>query len=96
MANIITFSFKSDAPWSENELDNLNSALAEVVQDMDDDHVEGSFNTNIADEAESKSQITDEQKQEIIEELLGKATISGTVTVSIDGENALQAEVNLI
>lgn len=62
MANVITFTFKSDAPWSESELDTLNSELAAVVKEMDDDHVAGSFNVTAVDEndhADTNAKIRD-------------------------------------
>jgi hypothetical protein len=77
MANIITFTFKSDAPWSENELDTLNSELAAVAKDMDDDHVEASFNTTCVDESDNEA----ETKR--IREAAIELASSGTLVVNV-------------
>ena len=50
MANEITFKFKSDAPWSEAELDDLFHEFLAVVKPMDDDFVDDSATINLVDE----------------------------------------------
>ena len=83
MANIIRFEFKTDAPWSEDELDGLNSELAEVVERIDDDHIPGSFDVHVIEEGAT----TQDNIREAAEELLKKAAFNVTVNVTdADGE----------
>lgn len=84
--NIITFTFKTEAPYSDDELDALNSELAATVKEIDDDAVGASFDTNIADESASDAE--DEVIRVKAAELLAKGGIR--VSVAFDDDEGTQ------
>lgn len=79
MANIITFTFKTEAPYTEDELDSLHGELAEVAKGIDDDIIESSFDTNLIDE----SHVPDDSEK-IEAAAVGMLTNNLQVKMSID------------
>lgn len=83
--NIVTFTFKTEAPWTANELDDLNSQLAEVVQGMDDDAVADSCSATVEPETERSLSVSAEMRRQIIEEFLSDSEVTARVNLAING-----------
>lgn len=87
MANIITFTFKTEAPYTEDELDTLGEELTETVKRIDDDVNPNSFDTNLIDE-DDVSDDSEKIRTEAIE-LIRNGTLSMKVVVTDDNDEML-------
>lgn len=96
MPNVIRFEIETEAPYSKDEKEALLDSFLTFMQEEDPDVVEGTEEIEIVPSGTPKAVITEEQKRAIVDELLQKATVSGGVTLSFDGETVLRAELNLV
>jgi hypothetical protein len=83
MANVITFKFKSDAPWSEQELIDLADTFESEVTEIDDDHVPGSFKISVQDESDHADENAKVRESAI--ELIKKGSL--TVEIALSDED---------
>jgi hypothetical protein len=90
MANVITFKFKSDAPWSEQELIDLADTFESEVTEIDDDHVPGSFKISVQDESDHADENAKVRESAI--ELIKKGRIVvGVALVDEDDEDIVSS-----
>lgn len=66
MANEITFKFKSDAPWNEEELNGLLDAFVDEAKNCDDDFVIGSSSITCIPEGEENDKAVRDAAIELI------------------------------
>lgn len=86
MTNRINFSVETEAPYSDEERDNLLEGLLALVKEEDADVVDGSEDLSIVDVntlAEKANGITDEVRETVIKDFIEGARIEYQVQVRI-------------
>lgn len=92
MANIITFSISTEAPYTKAEKEELFDAFIAFAKGADDDVDVDSGELTITPEGES-TEISDEKRQEIIAEFLDTSTYEVKLNITNGGigfENTLK------
>lgn len=93
--NKLSFSIETDAPYSDEEMEQLKIDFIDFMS-VDDDADKSTAQVSIsdADDAAPVAKVTDEQKQEIIEEFLKNATFVASLNVSLDGDDMFHANLD--
>lgn len=82
--NRLAFVIETDAPYSEEELEDLKEAFIQFMEENDQDVDSRTAEIAIADVDEKPSLVTDAQKQEIIEEFLKGSVITARISIAND------------
>lgn len=85
MANRITFTIDTDAPYSAEEKDVLLNNLVDFFKDEDPDAIDGTEEISIVDVELVDDDISEEKKQAIAVAFLSDATITAKLNVGVDG-----------
>lgn len=81
MANQITFTIETDAPYSEKEKENLLDAFLEFIVGEDGDVDTDSVEVSIVD-ADSIADADNQKKREIVEDFLKKMNVTARVYIA--------------
>lgn len=93
MTNRIVLSINTEAPYSEDEKDDLLTAFVEWAEEQDGDVDVNSGDIDIVD-AMTTTDVSEDRKVEIVQEWLKSANIVATVSIGDDEGNASHS-VNL-
>lgn len=88
MANEIIFKFKSNAPWSESELNGLFEDFMESAK-IDDDFIEGSESISIVSDDADQAEAEKAKIQAAAVELIANGALSISIDFKDENNNEL-------